>query len=88
MWKKIWLRQEVLVWQQTVLVRDSWVGNELRVCDKARLWKNMSSWKKHVSCFRVMRNWRRMSNALFMHWFIVVKRKVVRNITRVTMKWR
>ena len=82
MWKKIWL------WQQTELVRDSWVGNELRVCDKARLWKNMSSWKKHVSCFRVMRNRRRMSNALFMHWFIVVIRKVVKNITRVTMKWR
>ena len=73
MWKKIWLWQEVLVWQQTVLVRDSWVGNELRVCDKARLWKNMT-------------NRRRMSNAFFMHWFIVVIRKVVKNITRVTMK--
>ena len=67
------------MWQQTVLVRDSWVGNELRVCDKARLWKNMSFLEEACEL---------LQGAFFMHWFIVVIRKVVKNITRVSMKWQ
>lgn len=84
LWKKIWMRGTDIM----LLRKKTWMGRKFRMWEKSWLRKDMCSRHKHVSCFRVVRDWRRVGNGLLVDWLVVIIRKIMEYIAWVTMKWR